>query len=365
MQTFPSQQALPPFSCVVSPDLPALLHKLNCTLVISTYQAGKVIFIGLNDQQQLIQLPRNFQKAMGIAIQGDRMAIASQEEVIVLTRSQGLAYYYPKQPRTYDYLYMPRAKYFTGRIDIHDLDWGDEGLWGVNTSFSCLCLIDDHYSFRPQWQPRFIRKLEHDDFCHLNGMAMQDGKPRYVTALGQTTTPRGWKDKITQGGCLIDVASDEIILENLAMPHSPRIYDGKLYALLSASGEVICIDPQRGSYEVVVALGTFIRGMSKHGDYLFVGRSRLRRSSSSFAKLKNLSIGQKSDSAGITVVHLPTGRVAGELTYQNAVEEIYDIQLLPDCRRPGILNTETEAYTMGISTPTQTYWAQWDEPSPA
>lgn len=353
----------PPFSCTISPGMPELLAKLGCSLAISTYQAGKIVFIGTNPNGQLVQLPRSFNKAMGIAVHGPKLGIATKEEVIVLACSRGLARNYPKQPGVYDGLYMPRATFYTGRIDIHDLDWGTEGLWAVNTSFSCLSLIDENFSFTTKWKPHFITALEHDDYCHLNGMAMLDGKPAYVTALGATASPKGWKERITDGGILMHVDSNEILLKDLAMPHSPRIFDGRLYCLLSASGELVEVDPAKGSYEVVCPVGSFIRGLSRIGDYLFIGRSKLRETSTTFEKLKALPIGSNSTTAGISVVHLPTGKLVAELSYHNSVEEIYDIQILPGLIRPGILNTETDVHTLGLSIPEGTYWANPEPPA--
>lgn len=352
-----STQHLPPFSCNVSPDFASLLTELKASLAISTYQAGKVIFIGVNAQGQLTQLPRNYNKAMGIAIDGHKMAVATKETVEVLAHSEGLALSHPHKPGAYSSLYVPRATYYTGFVDIHDLEWGKAGLWAVNTSFSCLCLIEDDYSFTPQWQPYFIQDLEHDDYCHLNGLAMDHGEPAYVTALGESHTPKGWKPRITEGGVLMDVPSNSVISHNLAMPHSPRIWDGKLYVLLSASGKLVTIDRQSGHMETVCELGSFVRGMTRVGDYVFIGRSRLRESSTTFQKLQALPVGQNSHHAGITAVHLPSGRILGELNYLNAVEEIYDVQVLAGLPNPGILNTETPLHTFALSTPRQSYWA--------
>jgi hypothetical protein len=53
----------------------------------------------------------------------------------------------------------------------------------VNTAFSCLCTLDGRHSFVPRWRPPFITSLAAEDRCHLNGMAMADGAPKYVTAL--------------------------------------------------------------------------------------------------------------------------------------------------------------------------------------
>ncbi len=353
----------PPFSCTNSPNLPDILFNLNCTLAISTYQAGKLIFISALNNQQLIQLPRDFEKPMGIAVSDNKLGIATKQEVVVLAGSRDLAKTYPPNPGNYDMFYMPRATYYTGFVDIHDLHWGNQGLWGVNTSFSCVVLIDDNYSFTPKWKPKFITQLEHDDYCHLNGMAMKNGEPLYVSALGETNSPKAWKKNITTGGILIDIPSDEIIAKNLAMPHSPRIYDGKLYMLLSATGELICVDTNNGSYEVVTRVKGFVRGMTKYGDFLFIGRSKLRETSTTFEKLKNTRVGQESQNAGVSIVHLPTGNVIGELTYLNSVEEIYDVQIIPNSLRPGILNTLTPEHTLGLSIPEKVYWADYPQPN--
>ena len=378
------KQPPPPFSCTFSPNLPELLLQLNCTLAISTFQAGKVIFISAKNDLELIQLPRTFKKAMGMAVKESKLAIATKEEVIVLANCPGLAVSYPKQPNTYDGLYVPRATYYTGQVDIHDLDWGflDESvnrgigetenwktkqftdspvhpfthsvLWSVNTSFSCLAVINDDFSFIPRWKPSFITKLASEDRCHLNGMAMDQGFPLYVSAFGTGNKPQSWRENIPDTGVVIHVPSSEIVLKDLPMPHSPRIYDDKLYMLLSATGEVVCADPEKGKYEVITKLQGFVRGMDKYGDHLFIGLSRLRKNASTF---KNLPIADKALSAGIVVIHLPTGAIVAELKYQSTVDEIYDIQVLPDLKRPGILNTMNDTYKMGLSTPDATYWA--------
>lgn len=207
---------LPPFTCNHSSNLPELLQQLNITLAITTYQAGKVIFISATSQDNLIQLPRTFNKAMGIAFHSGKMAIAAQDEVIVLANSPELAITYPPHPGTYDALFLPRATYYTGHVDLHDLDWAGKELWAVNTKFSCLSRIDENYSFTPVWKPFFISDLVPEDRCHLNGMAMEEGIPRYVTALGQTDHQEGWRPGKSNGGIIMDVEKNEIMASGLA-----------------------------------------------------------------------------------------------------------------------------------------------------
>lgn len=348
----------PPFSCSYSPNLPELLLQLRCTIALSTFQAGKVIFLSAKDEEQLAQLPRNFPKPMGIALEGEKMAIACLDEVLVLVNSPQLAAHYPKKPQTYDALFMPRATYHTGQLDVHDLDWGAGGqLFAVNTSFSSIIKIDDNFSFTPVWQPPFISHLASEDRCHLNGMALLDGHPKYVTAFSATDTPQGWRPEVTTGGIVMDVDSGGFVARNVPMPHSPRLFDGELYLLLSATGELVKMDTNSGKYDVVTQLDGFVRGLCKHGDYVFVGLSKLRKSSSTFGKLK---IAERALSAGVAVVHLPTGALVGEIRYHASVDEIYDVQIIPNYLRPGILNTEKPEYKLGLTTPEMTFWAKSD-----
>ncbi len=345
---------LAPFSCTYSPNIPELLQKLNCSLAITTYQAGKVIFISPKDRDHLIQLPRQFPKPMGMALKNNKLALATLNEVVVLANNAELAQTYPKQPNVYDGLFIPRSVYYTGELDIHDLHWTSKELLGVNTRFSCLAYINDNYSFTPFWKPDFITNLTPDDTCHLNGVAMDGDTPKYVTLLGKTTTPQGWRATKANGGCLIDIDTHETIAENLPMPHSPRIYDGKIYVLLSATGELAEIDKQGKSYKVIKRLDGFVRGMDRIGDYIFIGLSKLRQTSMAFA---DLPIAQRSIFCGIVAMHLPTASIAGYIKYENSVEEIYDVKVLPGMLRPGILNLEKPEFRMALSTPTKTYWA--------
>ena len=355
-------QPLPPFSCTFTTNLPELLRQLGCTLALSTYQAGKVVLLSAVDDERLIQLPRTFQKAMGIALHDRKMALATLDEVLVLVNSPELALHYPAKPNTYDALFVPRATYYTGQIDIHDLDYGANGaLYGVNTSFSCLIRIDDNHSFTPIWQPPFISKLASEDRCHLNGMTLQNGRPKYVSAFSTSDTPQGWREVITTGGILMEVDSGEMVAQGLAMPHSPRLFDEQLYLLLSATGELVRVDPDSGKYEVIWQRDGFVRGLARCGDYAFIGLSKLRKNSSTFAKLP---FAQKAQEAGIAVVHLPTGANVGGIFYQSSVEEIYDVQVLPGMVRPGILSTAKPEHKMALITPEATYWARPQEKNP-
>ena len=307
---------LPSFHYTHSPTLPKLLWQLGCTLVFSTYQAGKVIFIRATSPETIEQHALDFPRPMGLAVSDQRIAVATQEEVVVLT----------KTPAAED-TYVQEKAYSSGEVDTHDLAWGKDGLWAINTLLSSMALTDESSDFEAQWRPPFVSDMAPEDRCHLNSMAMVDGQPEYVTAFGKVDTFEGWRENKVSGGILMNVPSGEIVLEGLPMPHSPRVYDGKLYLLLSATGELVCAEPETGGYEVITQLPGFVRGMARCGDYLFVGLSKLRKTSSTFAALP---ISEDALFSGIVVVSLSEGRIVEHITYETGIEEIYDVQILPE-----------------------------------
>ena len=322
-----------PFHYTHSPTLPKLLWELGCTLVFSTYQAGKVIFIRATSPAKIEQHALDFPRPMGLAVSDERIAVATREEVVVLanTSAEGST-----ETRHFDSgsvigaakgTYVQEKTYFSGEVDTHDLAWGKDGLWAINTLLSSMALTDENSDFESQWRPPFVSDVTPEDRCHLNSMAMVDGRPEYVTAFGEVDTFEGWRENKVSGGIVMDVSSGEIVLEGLPMPHSPRVYDGKLYLLLSGTGELVCAEPETGGYEVVAQLPGFVRGMARCDDYLFVGLSKLRKTSSTFAALP---ISEQAVFSGIVVVSLSEGRIVEHLRYETGVEEIYDVQILPE-----------------------------------
>jgi uncharacterized protein (TIGR03032 family) len=345
---------LPPFTASFTPQVPEILYQLNCTIVLSTYQAGKLVFLSAEKPDKLVQLSRTFEGAMGIATTKNKLAVACKSEVNIMVNSPAMAKTYPPKQNTYDALYLPQATYLTGQLSLHDMHWKNTELYAINTLFSSVVKIGEDYSFEPIWKPKFISSLAPEDRCHLNGMAVKNNEIEFVTALGETDTFHGWRDKKLSGGVLIHVPSGEIVLRNLAMPHSPRVYNNKVYMLLSAAGELIEADIEKGTYQLINSLGYFVRGMEKFGDYLFIGHSKLRHQTSAF---RDLPIAEKSQKAGVIILHLPTGSVVGKIEYENSVDEIYDVKILPGVSRPNIINPSHPSNKLAITTPTDSFWA--------
>lgn len=342
-----------PFQLKYSPALTEMLDKLGVTIAISTFQAGKLILISAENDHKLVQLARTFKKIMGFNIQNDKMLISTENEVVVLKDSPALAATYPDKPNTYDRMFFPRVVYYTGHLDIHDIYFAGRDILAVNTSFSCICKIGTDFNFEPIWWPKWITAMASEDRCHVNGLAMDGDTPKYVTALGTGDTRQSWRDNIVSGGVLIDYDSKEIIADGLAMPHSPRIVNGKVLILESATGEISFIDPSDGKKEVLTKVPYFIRGAAIYEDLLFVATSKLRKNSSTFNKLDIANI---SDSAGVLVIHLGTGALMHTLSYKTTVDELYDIHIIPNAKRPNVLNHYDGKQYRQLITPEATFW---------
>src|SRR5436190_6464637 len=202
-------------------------------------------------------------------------------------------------------------------------------LWFVNTRFSCLATLDPESSFVPRWRPPFVTELEPSDRCHLNGLAMVDGKPKYVTALGETNTPAGWRANKAKGGVLMEVDSGEILCRGLSMPHSPRWYGGRLCVCESGSGTLGTVDLNTGRYEAVAAVPGFTRGLDFAGDLAFVGLSQVRESAvfSGIPITERLAPEQRT--CGVCVVDLRRGEAVALLRFPSGVQEVFAVAVLP------------------------------------
>jgi uncharacterized protein (TIGR03032 family) len=270
---------------------------------------------------------------MGIAVRPGRLAIGIQQQVWEYADQPAVALGIDP-PGRHDACFLPRSSHVTGQINIHEIAFIEDDLWIVNTAFSCLAVLDREHSFVPRWQPSFITALRHEDRCHLNGLAVADGEVRWVTALGATDTPQGWRDEKAHGGVLIEVPGNEIVVRGLCMPHSPRWHAGRLWILESGRGTLATVDPGSGRVETVAELPGFTRGLAFAGPLAFIGLSQVRETVS-FGGIP-LMDRVPERLCGIWVVDIRTGATTGFLRFDGYVQEIFDVQVLPGIRFPEI-----------------------------
>lgn len=388
------------YSAEYSGNLPALLNHLNISLAFTSYQAGRLMLVR-SDGNTLDVNFKNFPRPMGLAATEQGLTLGTFTEVLLFRREDGLLEQMkqplqpieqditaprikPKEQATVDQaeavpadetdpltpeqlarrerelarrrayfeeLYAPvnqktdacfisRSAHYTGMINIHDIAWGNEGLWAVNSSFSCLCTLEPDYSFVPRWKPWFISGLLPEDRCHLNGMTLKDGAPAYVTTFSQYDSAAAWRhhkeDKNT--GTLIDVQQNRIVVEGLMMPHSPRYYQGKVYFCNSGEGQLCCYDPTSSHMQVLAELPGFTRGMDFYGSLLFVGLSKVRQSD--VTRQAPLAEKYSETHSGIWVWDLATNTNVGWLKFSGNVDQIYDVAVLPGCSYPELLEPE-------------------------
>ena len=351
----PQPPASVAFHYVQSESFVALLEQLGASLLVSTYQANKLLVLRAAGGG-LSTLVRTFERPMGIAADARRLALGTRDQVWLLRNAPDIAPRVEPAGR-HDACYVPRSSHVTGDIGVHELAWargrgqgsgpGDQGeerdgeLWLVSTRFSCLCTLDPDYSFVPRWRPPFVTALAAEDRCHLNGLALVDGRPKYVTALGETDIRDGWRADKPHGGCLIDIDSNAVITRGLSMPHSPRWHDGRLWVLESGTGGLAQVDRATGRRETVARLPGFARGLALVGPYAFVGLSKIRKTSA----MDGVPLAERRDElkCGVAAVDLRSGQIIGLLEFQTAVEEIFDVQLLPGLRFPELIGFQKEA----------------------
>lgn len=321
-----------PYRSVSTASFPQLLAELGSTVLVSTYQTGKLVALraqggGLNTHFRPLESP------MGIAHRAGRLAVGTKGQV---WEYQNLPQLTPKldPPGRHDACFVPRTVSYTGDVRVHDVAWAGGELWLVATRFSCLATLDGHHSFVPRWRPPFVTALAAEDRCHLNGMAVIDDRVRYVTALGETDAPGGWRENKASGGVLIDVDSGEPVVRGLSMPHSPRWHRGRLWILESGEGSLAAVDLDAGTVETVAKLPGFTRGLAFAGPLAFVGLSEVREATT-FGGLP-LTARLEERQCGVWVVNVETGATVGFLRFEDLVEEIFDVCLLQGIRFPEI-----------------------------
>lgn len=326
------------FASVHTTSLAELLTALGASVLVTTYQAGKVVVVRAEGGQINTHL-RNFNTPMGVARDGARLALGTRTAVWEFHDQPAAARKLEPAGR-HDALFVPRALHVTGHIAGHEMEYGAGGqLWVVNTRFSCLCTLDPAHSFTPRWRPPFVTGLDTTDRCHLNGMALQDGAPKYVTALGATDANAAWRANKAAGGVLLDVPSGgEVVARGLSMPHSPRLHQGRLWVCESGAGTVGVIDPASGRYEAVAAVPGFTRGLDFLGPFAFVGLSQVRETAlfSGIPITDRLPVEERR--CGLWVIDLRSGQTVAFLRFEAGVQEVFAVRVLPGTRFPELLD---------------------------
>ena len=323
------------------------LNSVRGSIAFTTYQVGKLFLIGVNPSTgRLSVFERSFPRCMGFGVdqRGGRTTLW-MSSLYQLWRMENFLDPGQTTPDGFDSVFVPVEGRTTGDIDIHDIHPQKESAAPifVATRFNCLATLDHRNSFKPVWKPKFIDKIAAEDRCHLNGLAMDEGEAAYVTCVSTTNTAGAWRDHRQDGGVVIHVPTNEVVATGLSMPHSPRLYNGKLYMLQSGTGEFGIVEPESGTFTPICHLPGFVRGVNFAGSHAIIGVSRPRREGA----LTGLAINEKLASEGreplsmIAVVNLETGDIEHTLELKGVVKELYDVAFLPGIQRSKLIGFKT------------------------
>lgn len=326
----------------------AWLAEMNLSLAFTTYQAGKLFLIGLKPDGRLSVFERTFNRCLGLWSNGQTIWMSSLYQLWRFENSLEPG----QHVDGFDRLFVPQVGYTTGDLDIHDVAMDRDGRpVFVNTLFGCLATTDETHSFRPIWKPPFLSKLAAEDRCHLNGLAMKDGKPAFVTAVSQTDVVDAWRERRRDGGCVMEVSSNEAVVTGLSMPHSPRWHQDNLWLLDSGNGYLSKADLKRGGVERITFCPGYLRGLAFAGKYAIAGISMPRdnRTFNGLALQDELSKRGADARCGLQVIDLETGDIVHWLRLEGIVTELYDVVVLPQVIRPMSLGFKTDEIRRTIS----------------
>lgn len=318
------------------------LAAADCSLALTTYQAGRLIMIGRRADGSLRAHERLVEQCQGLWTDGQTLWTCNRH---ALWRFRNALPEGGLTDAGADRRFAPREGRVTGAIDIHDIGMGDVGQFGgaggtgpifVSTAFNCLATISEQASFRPLWRPPFISALVGEDRCHLNGLAMDGPRAAYVTAVARSDVAGGWRDHRRDGGVVIDVATGEAVATGLSMPHSPRLQDGRLWVLDSGRGALCTIDPADGKRTEIAFCPGYARGLAFVGRHAVIGLSRPRRGGAFDGLELDARLAREGAQAqcGVMVVDTRSGATVATLGFEHTIEELYDVGILPGVREP-------------------------------
>ncbi|HTU11391.1 MAG TPA: TIGR03032 family protein [Allosphingosinicella sp.] len=316
------------------------LIRNNCSLAFSSYQTGQLFLVGMLPNGQVSFHQQNYVRAMGIHATPQRLYVGS---LFQIWRLENVLATHERANQHFDRLYVPRNAQTTGDVDVHELNVDKAGrVVFVNTKFSCIATLSVTHGFKPLWKPSFISRLAAEDRCHLNGLAMQDGAPAYVTAVSRSDMINGWRDRRHEGGVLIDVRDDRVVTDQLSMPHSPRATPDGIYLLDSGRGQIARVDPKSGARTDIAFCPGFLRGLAIHNGYAIATVSLPR--DGAFGGLALQDELKKRDGepwCGVCIVDLRTGDLVEWIRLNGAIKELFDVAVIPEVRCPMALGVQS------------------------
>jgi uncharacterized protein (TIGR03032 family) len=332
----------------LSAGLVAWMIRHRVSLAFSSYQNGDLFFLGAQRDGRAVFSRAQFPYAMGIAAFAQRVYLASNMQI---WRLENVLKPDELANDRYDRLFVPRNAQVIGPLDMHELGVEPSGrILFANTKYSCLATPSITHSFQPVWKPKFISKLAPEDRCHLNGLGMEAGRLRYVTACSTTDIVDGWREHRADGGVVIDVSDDRIVADGLSMPHSPRVHQGSVWVLDSGTGRLCRLDAANGARENIGFYPGFLRGLAFVDNYAAVTLSLPRNGRFQGLALDDELANRKAVPwCGLLIIDIRNGDVVEWIRFASEVKELFDVALIPGVRCPRGLTPGSPALKDAIS----------------
>jgi uncharacterized protein (TIGR03032 family) len=317
----------------ISPGLAGWLLDNRVSLAFTSYQTGQLVLAGVGPDGRLSFNEQNYARATGLCWSRRRLYVGSMFQI---WRLEDMLKPGQFANDAFDCALVPRSAETINYVDVHELgvDSGGRVIF-VNSRYSCLATFDERHSFRPVWTPPFITALAPEDRCHLNGLAMAEGVPKYVTAIAASDVKEGWRARRQEGGIVIEVAGGRIVTDRLSMPHSPRVHEGALWALDSGRGRIVRIDERSGALTDIAFCPGFLRGLAFHNGHAIVTVSKAREDNFRELPLQDeLERRGTAAACGILIVDLARGEIVESIRYEGKIAEMFDVAVLPEIRNP-------------------------------
>jgi len=148
------------------------------------------------------------------------------------------------------------------------------------------------------------------------------------------------------GGILIDIDSNEIVARNLSMAPIRRAgTPARLWLLESGTGSLGTVDVNTGKYEPIVRLDGFHPRPRNDRQPRLQSASRRSRENRHLQRHPNHRATLQENRAHLRCLgrrHPARARVVAFLKFEEAVQEIFAVALLPGVRFPDLINDNAE-----------------------
>lgn len=237
-------------------------------------------------------------------------------------------------------MYMPyRSVLLPGDLYLHDVCLMQGELYATITGKNFLAKIDMNSGWERVWWPECVDELGKagfdQNYLQFNSIAAgATPENSYYTSFSQETggNKKPWEDGYGPKGrgVLFNGESRKSVIQGLTCPHSARFHQNKVWLCNSGYGSVGTLNPDedldpKERYQETLRVPGFTRGMSFHGDYGFVGLSKVI----SFYEPYAPGLVPEKSLCGVVIFNVVTGEEVARLYWPEGYQ-IYEVVVLPN-----------------------------------